>query len=115
MIQVKRVYEPVKKQDGTRIFIERLWPRGIKKEDAAIDLWLKDLAPSADLRKWFSHDPKKWESFKKRYWKELRRNKTAVTTLRERLEKGTVTLVFASRDEQHNVAVALKEFIEGNL
>jgi uncharacterized protein YeaO (DUF488 family) len=92
--------------------VERLWPRGVTKARAAVDLWLKEVAPSTELRKWFGHDPSKWSQFERRYWKELQANKEAVDVLRRKAEQGTVTLVYAARDEQHNGAVALKEFLE---
>jgi uncharacterized protein YeaO (DUF488 family) len=95
-----------------RILVERLWPRGVTKEKAALDLWLKDVAPSPELRKWFGHDPRRWKQFEQRYWKELKGRNEAVDLLRNESRKGTVTLVYAAKDEQHNGAVALKEFIE---
>ena len=110
-IQIKRVYDKPSSADGLRILVERLWPRGVTKEKAAIDLWLKEIAPSAEVRKWFGHDPAKWEEFKKRYWDELRHNPSAVETLRENITKGTVTFVYAARDETHNGALALREFL----
>ena len=111
-IQIKRVYDESSTDDGVRILVERLWPRGLTKAKAKIDLWLKDVAPSAELRRWFGHDPTKWEQFKKRYWDELRHNQPAVEALREHIKKGAVTFVYAARDEQHNGALALREFIE---
>lgn len=110
-IQIKRVYDKPSSADGLRILVERLWPRGLTKEKAAIDLWLKDVAPSAELRQWFGHDPVKWEEFKKRYWDELRHNPSAVETLREHIKKGDVTFVYAARDETHNGALALWKFL----
>ncbi|MGC8551460.1 MAG: DUF488 domain-containing protein [Phycisphaerae bacterium] len=111
VIQIKRVYEKPLPDDGLRILVERLWPRGITKARAKIDVWLKDAAPSTELRKWFSHDPAKWEQFKTRYWDELRKNQLAVQTIREYAKKGAVTLVYAARDEIHNGALALREFL----
>lgn len=111
MIKLKRAYEKPDKGDGFRILVERLWPRGVTKEKADIDLWMKDIAPSAELRKWYSHDVEKWPEFKKRYQKELKGNDELVKELRERAKK-TVTFVYAARDEEHNSAVVLKEFIE---
>jgi|SRR3954447_468145 uncharacterized protein YeaO (DUF488 family) len=113
MIRLKRAYEPPSKSDGQRILVERLWPRGLTKARAAIDQWLKDVAPSPELRKWFAHDPAKWKQFQRSYWKELQANKEAVDVLRRMAKKGTVTLVYAARDEEHNGAMALKAFLEG--
>lgn len=112
MIHVKRAYEKPSRQDGLRILVERLWPRGVTKERAAVDLWLKDVAPSPALRKWFAHDPDKWGRFVERYWKELESHGEAVALLRRHIRKGTVTFVYAARDEEHNGAVALKAFLE---
>lgn len=98
------------KSDGFRILVDRLWPRGITKEKAKIDLWLKDVAPSDKLRKWFGHDPKKWNEFKKRYFAELTNN-PAVEQLKKYIIKGNVTLLYSAKDENHNNAVALKEFL----
>jgi uncharacterized protein YeaO (DUF488 family) len=111
-IQLKRAYDEPSPADGQRILVERLWPRGVTKERAAVDLWLKDVAPSPELRKWFGHDPAKWEQFERRYWAELRQHKDAVDQLRERIKAGPVTFVYAARDEEHNGAVALKEFLD---
>jgi uncharacterized protein YeaO (DUF488 family) len=112
MIRLKRAYEPASPSDGERVLVERLWPRGISKARAALDLWLKDVAPSPELRKWFGHDPAKWERFEQRYWKELQGSKEAVGLLRRKTDRGTVTLVYAARDVEHNGAVALKQFLE---
>lgn len=112
MIHLKRVYEEPSKRDGLRILVERLWPRGVSKEKAAINLWLKDLAPSTELRKWFHHEPDKWDEFRKRYWSELAAKGDLVTLLKHRGDEGTVTFVFAAGDVQHNSAVALKEYLE---
>jgi len=112
MIQLKRVYDPPHDGDGYRILVERLWPRGLSKPRAQIDLWLKDVAPSPDLRTWYSHDLAKWAQFQQRYRAELRQN-PAVESLRQLLkEKRTVTFVYAARDEEHNSAVVLKAFLE---
>src|SRR5579864_4346643 len=113
MIHLKRVYEDPSKKDGMRILVERLWPRGLAKERAAVDLWLKDVAPSPELRKWFGHDPGKWQQFQKRYWKELEDKVEAVELLKQKGRRGTVTLVYAARDEAHNGALALKQFLDG--
>jgi len=112
-IRLKRVYEKAGGHDGTRVLIDRVWPRGVRKADAAIDLWLKEIAPSTSLRKWFGHDPEKWADFKKRYFRELDQNAAVVERLSKLNQKGTVTLVFGARDEKHNNAVALKEYLEG--
>ena len=113
MIKLKRAYEKPSRDDGSRILVERLWPRGLTRERAAVDLWLKEVAPSPELRKWFGHDPAKWEQFQKRYWKELQEKKEAVQQLKQKSKQGTVTLVYAARDEEHNGALALKQFLEG--
>jgi uncharacterized protein YeaO (DUF488 family) len=112
MIRLKRVYDTPAQQDGYRILVERLWPRGLSKPRAQIDLWLKDISPSPELRAWYSHDPAKWEQFQERYVAELERN-PAVGQMRQLLkEKGTVTFVYAARDEQRNSALVLKNFLE---
>lgn len=108
-IKIKRIYEKPRQDDGRRILVDRVWPRGVKKEQAHIDLWLKDIAPSTELRKWFGHDPDKWLEFRKRYRAELRRNRAAVRQLKQELDKGPVTLVYSARDEAHNQAVVLRE------
>jgi uncharacterized protein YeaO (DUF488 family) len=112
MISLKRAYEKPAPEDGFRVLVERLWPRGLKKEAAALDLWLKDIAPSPELRRWFGHDPAGWEEFCRRYWIELADRSAAVQVLREKLREGRVTLVYGSRDQEHNAAVALKNFLE---
>lgn len=112
MIKVKRVYEPVEKQDGFRVLVDRLWPRGLSKESAAIDLWLKEIAPSTELRKWFNHDPEKWPEFQKRYRAELKSKRALVNELRALQEKEhTVTLLFGAKDETLNQAIVLKKEI----
>jgi uncharacterized protein YeaO (DUF488 family) len=111
-IQMKRVYKPSQSSDGKRVLVDRLWPRGLTKEKAKVDLWLKDIAPSTTLRKWFGHDPAKWNDFKKRYHKELKDNKVVVSKLTELLKGGNVTLVYGAKDEEHNDAVVLKEYLE---
>jgi uncharacterized protein YeaO (DUF488 family) len=112
MIRLKRVYEPPSRQDGFRILVERLWPRGLSKERASVHLWLKEIAPSPELRKWFGHKPSRWKQFRERYWEELRHNPDPIQRLKPRLKKGTVTFVYAARDEAHNGALALKEYLE---
>lgn len=112
MIKLKRVYEKPLKEDGFRVLVERLWPRGLTKERAAVNLWLKDVAPSPELRKWFSHDAAKWEEFRRRYWRELEDKQDLIKFLKQKNKEGTVTFVYAARDEEHNGAVALKAFLE---
>src|SRR5579864_1395936 len=112
MIQLKRVYDAAARNDGARYLVERLWPRGVKKESLRVEAWLKDVAPSAELRKWFSHDPAKWPEFRRRYFQELKRNPTAWQLLLAAARRGRVTLVYSSHDTEHNNAVALKEFLE---
>jgi len=111
-LKIKRVYEKPEKEDGTRILVDRLWPRGLTKEKAAIDLWLKEVAPSTALRKWFSHDPPKWPAFKQKYRREIKENKDQVAILKEQLMKGAVTLVYGAKDEEHNEALVLKEWLQ---
>lgn len=106
-IKIKRVYEKPDKEDGFRILVDRLWPRGLTKEKASVDLWLKKIAPSTELRKWFGHDPKKWIEFKKRFLHELKENKEPVLLLKEQMKKGMITLVYAAKDEEHNEALVL--------
>jgi uncharacterized protein YeaO (DUF488 family) len=112
MIHVKRVYQEPSSQDGVRILVDRLWPRGLTKERAAVDLWLKDVAPSTELRKWFGHDPAKWKEFQVRYRKELRKKQDALKLLKQKSDEHTVTLVYGARDEEHNEAVVLKRLLE---
>ena len=112
MIKLKRVYEEQAPDDGVRYLIERLWPRGMKKESLHIDAWLKDAGPSTELRKWFGHDPEKWNEFRRRYFAELDRAPAALAPIREACQRGTVTLLYSSHDTEHNNAVALKEYIE---
>jgi uncharacterized protein YeaO (DUF488 family) len=112
LIQLKRAYEKADPSDGKRILVERLWPRGVKKEDAKIDEWLKDAAPSTELRKWYSHDPEKWMEFKKRYWKELELKMDMLSALCMENKDRKVTFIFGSKEEKLNNAAALKEYIE---
>ncbi len=112
MVKTKRIYDPPSPDDGKRILIDRLWPRGIRKEEAKIDEWLKDIAPSTELRKWFSHDPVKWQEFRKRYKDELKKKSELVEKLRAEAKKGDITLLFAAKDTEHVNAVVLKEVIE---
>jgi uncharacterized protein YeaO (DUF488 family) len=111
MLKVKRVYEPPSREDGKRILIDRLWPRGLKKEEARVDEWLRDLAPSTELRKWYGHDPAKWTEFKKRYKKELDKQSDLLERIKTEAGKGTVTLVFAAKDSERCNAAALKEML----
>jgi uncharacterized protein YeaO (DUF488 family) len=115
MVRIKRVYEKAESKDGWRVLVDRLWPRVMKKEAAKVDLWMKDVAPSDALRKWFGHDPKKWPDFQKKYHTELGKKKALLEEL-ESLEKkhGTVTLLFGAKDEQHNQAVVLAEVLKTN-
>jgi uncharacterized protein YeaO (DUF488 family) len=111
-IKLKRVYEAPEKVDGFRILVDRLWPRGIAKEKAQVDLWLKDIAPSTELRTWFGHDPVKWGAFQKRYAQELSQKQHTLEELRQIIkEKKTITLLFAAADENHNNAVVLRTFL----
>lgn len=114
MIKLKRVYEAPSPRDGLRILVERLWPRGLTKERAAVDLWLKDVAPSPGLRKWFGHDPTRWKQFQARYRRELREKKEEIRLLKEKAAGRTVTLVYAAHDEEHNGALALKKVLLGH-
>jgi uncharacterized protein YeaO (DUF488 family) len=107
--RIKRVYELPEKHDGRRILVDRLWPRGLTKEKASIDLWLKEIAPSTELRKWFDHDPGRWEEFKERYLDELKGNSEQIQLLKQELDKGIVTLVYGAKDEAHNQAVVIRE------
>ncbi len=109
---LKRVYEKTSPGDGTRILVDRLWPRGLSKEKANVDLWLKDIAPSDGLRKWFGHEPGRWTQFKKKYARELAGREDLVAFVRTKVSEGTVTLLFAAADSSHNNAVALKDYIE---
>jgi uncharacterized protein YeaO (DUF488 family) len=112
MIKLKRAYEAASKDDGLRILVERLWPRGVSKQKAAIDLWLKDVAPSTDLRKWYNHEPDRWPEFQKRYRAELKDLGDVLTLLSYVAEERTVTFVYAASDEERNSAVVLKAFLE---
>lgn len=110
-IAVKRAYDPPDSKDGYRVLVDRLWPRGIKKENAEIDQWLKEVAPSTKLRTWFGHDPEKWKEFKKRYREELKKNEAWVELQTLAKEKKKITLVYAAKDEEHNQAVVLAEML----
>ena len=112
MIKLKRAYEKPVRDDGERILVERLWPRGLTKLEAKIDLWLKDVAPSTELRRWFGHDPDKWDEFRRLYKKELRDNGDLIKLLKRKAKAGSSTLIYAARDEEHNGALVLKGFLQ---
>lgn len=113
MIQIKRVYEPEAPGDGARFLVERLWPRGIKKQALSMEGWLRDVAPSTALRKWFAHDPAKWEEFQRQYRRELVAHDEYCAPLREAVRKGPLTLLYSARDNEHNAAIVLKSYLEG--
>jgi len=115
LLKTKRVYEPAARADGTRFLADRLWPRGIKKEELKMKAWLKDVAPSPALRKWFAHDPDKWKEFQKRYRVELKANREAWQPLLDAATKGDVTLLYSARDTDHNSALLLKAFLEEHM
>lgn len=110
-ILVKRVYEPVAKADGYRVLVDRLWPRGLSKSEAKLDLWLPDLGPSTALRKWFNHDPERWAEFLRRYHAELKQKTIFIATIKKQAKTRPVTLLYSAKDEQHNQAVALQSFL----
>ncbi|MFN2292248.1 MAG: DUF488 domain-containing protein [Anaerolineae bacterium] len=112
MIRTKRAYEAPDAADGTRFLVDRIWPRGVKKEALGVEGWLKEVAPSDDLRKWFGHDPEKWEKFQERYFAELEGKEDALEPIRDAVLEGTVTLVYGAKDTEHNNAVALKAYLE---
>ena len=114
-IRLKRVYEQPSKTDGKRFLVERLWPRGIKKDELPVDGWIRDAAPSTDLRRWFGHDPAKWNEFCARYFAELDTRREAWEPILTAARKGTVTLLYSSKDEEHNNAVALKTYLDDRL
>lgn len=111
-ISIKRVYEAPSADDGFRVLVDRVWPRGMTRDAAAVDLWMKDIAPSTELRKWFGHDPVRWEEFRRRYFDELKQLPELVEQLRGQARKGRLTLVYSARDEAHNQAVVLKQALE---
>lgn len=111
-IRLKRAYDKPSKNDGHRVLVDRVWPRGVSKEDADLDEWMKEAAPSTGLRKWFGHDPDKWEEFSRRYYKELDKNSESLKPLVQRAKKGRITLVYGSKEARYNNAVALKEYLE---
>lgn len=109
MIKIKRIYEKPSNEDGYRILVDRLWPRGLTKVKADIDIWLKEIAPTTGLRKWFAHDPKKWKSFKEKYKRELKNNTDVISKIKQlEKEKGIITLLYSAKDEEYNDAVVLK-------
>lgn len=111
-IAIKRVYEPAAPSDGFRILIDRIWPRGLTKDQTHIDLWLKDLAPSTALRKWFNHDPSKWEEFRTKYLSEIESHPDEIALVRKHIKQGLVTLVYAAKDTEHSNAAVLKEYFQ---
>ena len=112
MIKIKRIYDSHREEDGVRILVDRLWPRGLTKEKAKVDLWLKEIAPSDKLRKWYAHDPQKWIEFKRKYFKELELKKELVNLIANREKDGYITLLYGAKEEKFNNAVALREYIE---
>jgi len=112
MIKIKRIYDAPTPDDGIRILVDRLWPRGVSKEKAKVDLWLREIAPSNELRKWYGHDPKKWAEFRKRYFSNLDTKRELVNQIVQKTKEGDVTLLYSSKEEKINNAVALKEYIE---
>jgi len=110
-LRIKRIYEPKEDSDGTRILVDRFWPRGLSKQDAAVDIWLKDIAPSPALRRWFGHDPAKWTEFQRRYRDELEENSSAVEELKRQIRQSDATLLYAAKDLRHNHAIVLQRFI----
>ncbi|MES2390465.1 MAG: DUF488 domain-containing protein [Acidobacteriota bacterium] len=110
-LQLKRVYDPPALTDGTRILVDRLWPRGLTKEKAHLDLWLKDVAPSTELRKWFGHDPERWSEFRRRYLAELKLLPDQIAELKKAVSKGHTTLLYGAKDEQHNEAIVLQQLL----
>jgi uncharacterized protein YeaO (DUF488 family) len=111
-IVIKRVYDPPTQEDGYRVLVDRLWPRGLTKEKAKVDLWLKDIAPSATLRRWFNHDPSKWREFKTRYFRELNQHPELTGQLKKKAGSTRVTLLYGAKDTNHNNALALKEYLQ---
>lgn len=114
-IQLKRAYVEASPDDGFRALVDRLWPRGVSKEKAKVEIWLKEIAPSTDLRKWFGHDPEKWKTFRERYTRELDANAEVLDPLLKQARHGRVTLVYSAKDEEHNDAVVLQEYLRAKL
>jgi uncharacterized protein YeaO (DUF488 family) len=115
MLSLKRAYDPYSPQDGQRLLVDRLWPRGVSKDSLKIEQWYRDVAPSAGLRKWFGHDPARWDEFKNRYFAELERNPASWQPILEKARHGETTLIYGARDTEHNDAVALREFLQARL
>jgi uncharacterized protein YeaO (DUF488 family) len=111
MIKLKRVYDPPERKDGARFLVERLWPRGVRKSDLPLNAWLKDVAPSTELRRWFAHDPEKWSEFRRWYVVELQRNARAVEPLLGEVRKQPTTLIYSAHDREHNAAIVLRDFL----
>ncbi|MEX0601124.1 MAG: DUF488 domain-containing protein [Rhodothermales bacterium] len=114
MIQCKRAYDDPSPDDGTRVLVDRLWPRGVRKDEAQLDDWAKEVAPSDELRTWFDHDPEKWDEFRRRYHAELHEKEDTLAPLHKAAEAGTLTLVYAAKDRAHNNAVALKQYVDSS-
>lgn len=114
-VKIKRAYEPAQKDDGCRILVDRVWPRGVRREEAALDGWLREAAPSAGLRRWFGHRPELWPEFRRRYFEELAQHEELLKPLLEKAEKGTLTLVYGAREEKYNNAAALRDYLEERL
>jgi uncharacterized protein YeaO (DUF488 family) len=112
-IAIKRVYDAPEETDGFRVLVDRVWPRGVSKEKAAVDLWMKEIGPSTGLRKWFGHDPERWDEFRARYREELTAKRDLLDQLRARAANGPLTLVYSAKDEEHNQAVVIREVLEG--
>jgi len=110
-ILIKRIYAPAEKSDGYRVLVDRVWPRGISKDDAQLDLWLPDIGPSTALRKWFNHEPSRWMEFQRRYRAELHEKGALLSTIRDQAQLGTVTLLYSAKDEQHNQALVLRTYL----
>lgn len=115
MVWIKRVYDLPEKDDGIRFLVDRLWPRGLKKEALRVDGWLKEVAPSDGLRRWFAHDPAKWKEFQRRYWEELDANPEAWRPLLEAARRGNATFLYSARDAEHNNSMAIKAYLEGRM
>ena len=115
MIKTKRTYDKPQAEDGLRILVDRIWPRGLKKTEFKMDLWQKDISPSRLLRKWFNHDESKWDEFKNRYYNELQTKKESIDLLLEKAEKGTITLLYSSKENRYNNAIAIKEYLDAKL
>ena len=113
-IQIKRAYDKTAKSDGFRVLVDRIWPRGVKKQDVKIDLWLKEISPSTALRKWFGHEPEKWNEFRKRYFQELDSHPQEIQLLREKMRSGPVTLVFGAKEARFNNASAIQEYLRAH-